>query len=62
MAQTPQSGVSRVLGQNGIEQNGTDKMVQTNCHGQIGTDQIIKQSINLALTENIIFTSISLLL
>ena len=54
-----------VLGQNGSEQNGTDKMVLdkivwTKWYGRNGTDRIINQSINPAPIDNTIVSSILL--
>src|SRR6218665_458122 len=40
-----------VTGQNGIGQNGTDKMVRTKCHGQNVTDKMVAISIDFNSTE-----------
>ena len=54
--------VKMVYDENGIGQMAFDKMVRTKWYGQNGTDKIISQSIDPALTNNLIFSSITLTL
>jgi len=49
-----------IYGQNGIGQNGMDKIIRTKWYGQNGTDTIINQSISPAHTDNMIVSSIPL--